>query len=205
MEAVTAPELPKTLMIGCGAVAHEMVAVIKANKWDHVTLTCLPADWHNTPTKIPDGMARKIAEGREEGYDKIICLYADCGTGGMLDALLEKENVERIPGPHCYQFFATEPVFEEMMEEELGTFFLTDYFVRHFDRLIMDGFGISKHPELKDMLFSGYKRAIYLAQTKDPDLEEMAKDCAQKLELEYEYQFVGYGELETYMKDKAGA
>jgi len=206
MEAVTAPRLPKTLMIGCGAVANEMVAIIKANGWDHVTLTCLPAEWHNTPDKIPEGMARKINEAKEDGsYERIVSLYADCGTGGMLDVLLEKEGVVRIPGPHCYEFFSTQPVFEQMMEEELGSLFLTDFFVRHFDRLILDGLGISKHPELRDMYFGHYKRAIYMAQAKDSELEAMAKACADKIGLKYEYIYTGYGTLETYMTEQAGA
>ena len=142
---------PRTLFIACGALAREFLAVSKANGWDErMEITCLPAIWHNTPNKIAEGVRRKIKAGKKK-FDQIYVLYGDCGTGGELDQVLAEEGVERMEGPHCYQWFAGTADFEKLMDDEPGTFFLTDYLARHFDRLIWQGFGIEKHPELQEM------------------------------------------------------
>lgn len=108
-------------------------------------------------------MEEKI-QAAKDNYEKILVAYGDCGTGGLLDKVLKQHDVERLPGDHCYGFFAGEQVFNEMAETELGTFYLTDYLVDNFERLILDGLGITKHPELKDQYFSNYTRLMYLAQ-----------------------------------------
>lgn len=190
------------LIIACGALAREIGWVIDANKLDHVDLTCLPADLHNHPDKIPGEMRRKI-DANEDKYERIVALYADCGTGGLLDDLLEEKGVERIGGPHCYAFYSGLETFEEMHEDELGTLYLTDYLVRFFDRLIIKGLGLDRHPELKDMYFGNYKRLTYLAQIDDPSLQEQAKAAAEKLGLEYVYKFTGYGGLGDFITEQA--
>ena len=190
---------PKTLFIACGALAREFLAVSKASGWgDRIEITCLPAIWHNRPEKIAPGVQRKIRAGRNK-FDRIFVLYGDCGTGGELDRVLAEEGVERIEGPHCYQWFAGTADFEKMMDEEPGTFFLTDYLARHFERLIWQGFGIEKHPELRDAYFGNYRKLVYLAQTRDNELEMSAQRIAGRLGLAYEYRFVGYGDLESFM------
>lgn len=194
----TAARLPTTLLIACGALAKEILALIAANGWEHMSVTCLPAIWHNTPAKIPEGVRAKIRENRGR-YDRILVLYGDCGTGGLLDAVLAEEGAERIAGPHCYEFFATPDAFAALAEAELGTFYLTDYLARHFDRLIYQGFGLDRHPELRDMMFGNYRRLVYLAQTEDEGLKARARAAADRLGLAYEYRLTGYGDLATFL------
>lgn len=196
-------DAPKSgcLIIACGALAREFLAVRAANGWSDAQLavTCLPAIWHNRPEKIPAGVRAKIRWGKKR-YAKIFVLYGDCGTGGALDEVLKEEEVERIDGPHCYDFFAGHQAFEDLMEEELGTFFLTDYIARHFDRLIWQGMGLDRHPELRDAYFGHYRRLVYLAQIDDPALTERAQKAAARLGLSFERRFTGYGEMATFMK-----
>lgn len=193
------------LVIACGALAREILAVRAANGWDEsrLAVTCLPAIWHNRPEKIPGGVRAKIRWGRNKGYERIFVLYGDCGSGGLLDAVLEEEGVERIDGPHCYDFYAGHDAFEKLMEEELGSFFLTDYIARHFERLIWQGMGLDRHPELRDAYFGHYRRVVYLAQIDDPALTEKAKAAADRLGLAFERRLTGYGELATFMAKAA--
>jgi hypothetical protein len=195
--------MPKTLLIACGALAREMLALIEANGWTHLTLECLPAKLHNRPERIPDAVRGKIREKRAE-YDSIVVAYADCGTGGLLDRVLEEEGVARIGGPHCYSFYAGADVFNALHDEEPGSFYLTDYLARHFDTLIIKGMGLDRYPQLMADYFGNYKRVVYLAQTEDPDLQEQAKRAAEQLGLAYEYRFTGYGELAEFMVSAAG-
>jgi hypothetical protein len=167
---------PKTLVIACGALARELLDAIRLNHWTHMDVTCLPAIWHNRPEKIPEGVRAKIRKNRAN-YDHILCLYGDCGTGGLLDRVLEEEGVERIDGPHCYAFYMGEPQFDAAMDEELGTFFLTDYLVRHFDRLIIQG----------------------LAQTHDAVIERKAAKAAERLGLSLVIRQTGISGIETFL------
>jgi hypothetical protein len=194
----TVPLPRRTLVIACGALARELVMVIEANRLDHITVTCLPAIWHNHPEKIPEGVRRKIRANRAK-YDDILCLYGDCGTGGMLDAVLAEEGVERIEGPHCYAFFAGLDAFERLSEEELGTFYLTDYLVRHFERLMIRGLGLDRYPQLLQDYFGHYKRVVFLAQTEDEALDLKARAAAERLGLAYERRFTGLGGLDAFL------
>ncbi|MDZ7829925.1 MAG: DUF1638 domain-containing protein [Halofilum sp. (in: g-proteobacteria)] len=184
----------RTLIVACGALAHEIVALIRGHGWDNFVVQCLPADLHNTPGEIPGAVRDKIRRMRAD-YDHVFVAYADCGTGGQLDRVLEEEGVERLPGAHCYEFFAGTGAFHALAEEEVGTFYLTDFLARHFDRLVIHGMGLDRHPELLPMMFGHYRRLVYLAQTENPDLETRARAAAERLGLEYEYRFTGYGEL----------
>jgi hypothetical protein len=198
MSLAEAPKPPKTLVIACGALAREFLAVVERNGWSNLEITCLPAIWHNRPEKIPEGVRRKIRAARGR-YERILVLYGDCGTGGLLDQVLEDERIERIPGPHCYEFFSGTKAFEEMMEAEIGSFFLTDYMVRHFDRLILQGLGIDRRPELRDAYFGNYRKLVYLSQIQDQRLLAKAKAAAEKLSLEFEHRHTGYGDMETFL------
>ncbi|MEN8196315.1 MAG: DUF1638 domain-containing protein [Pseudomonadota bacterium] len=195
---------PKTLLIACGALAREMLALIEANRWSHLTLECLPAKLHNRPEKIPDAVRDKIAGARGR-FERIFVAYADCGTGGLLDKVLAEEGVERIGGPHCYSFYAGADAFEALHEEELGSFYLTDYLARHFETLIIKGMGLDRFPELMEAYFGNYRRLVFLAQTEDAELVEKAKAAAARLGLDYEYRLTGYGELTDFMTRAAGA
>jgi len=152
---------------------------MKANKLDTIDIQCLPAEWHNTPQHIAPAIEQKI-EAAAATHSHILVAYGDCGTGGKLDQVLAKHGVERLPGDHCYSFFAGLSVFEEMAEAELGTFYLTDYLVDNFDRLILDGLGITRYPELKDQYFSNYKRGMYLAQNTADDTFTRRMEAAQR-------------------------
>ncbi len=185
---------PRSLVIACGALAREILELIRLNNWDNIEVQCLPAEWHNRPQKIPEGVRERIRAARGR-FDKIFVAYGDCGTGGLLDEVLHDEDVERIDGPHCYQFYAGRELFESLHDDEPGTFYLTDYLARHFETLIIKGMGLDRHPELQPMLFGNYKRLIYLAQTENPDLEKRARSAADRLGLEYDFRFTGYGDL----------
>ncbi len=188
----------RSLVIACGALAREIVALVRANGWDAIEVQCLPADWHNTPRRIPAGVREKIRAARG-AFEHIFVAYGDCGTGGALDAVLDEEGVERIDGDHCYQFFAGEREFLALHDAEPGTFYLTDYLVRHFETLILKGLGIDRHPELEPMYFGNYKRLVYLAQTRDGETEARARAAAERLGLEFEFRFTGYGGLEPLL------
>ena len=186
------------LLICCGAIAREIVAVIRRNGWDHMHIQCLPASVHNHPETIPEAVRAKIRAGRERFAD-ILVLFSDCGTGGMLDKVLDEEGVERISGTHCYEVFAGADRFAGLMDEEPGTFFLTDFLARHFDRLVVRGLGLDRRPELRDRYFAHYTRLVYLAQTDNAEITARAKRAAETLALEFETRFVGFGGYEQFL------
>jgi hypothetical protein len=192
----------RILLIACGALAREVVDLMRLNAWPHMDVTCLPAGWHNTPQFIAEGVREKIHRARG-AYDRIYVLYGDCGTGGDLDRVIEEEKVERIEGPHCYAFYTGVDRFIEEADADPTCFYLTDYLARHFDRLILKGLGIDRHPELLPMYFGNYTALVYLAQTDDPDLRAKAAAAAERLGLEYRYRLAGYGELEHFMAKAA--
>ncbi len=185
-----------TLVIACGAIAREVIAITRANRWSHVDVTCLPAELHNRPEKIPAAVQNKIRTLRAR-YDHIFVAYADCGTGGMLDKVLREEGVERLAGAHCYEFYAGSAAFAEMAEQELGTFYLTDFLLRHFDRLVIRGLGIDRHPQLLQEYFGHYRKLVYLAQAPQPEAYAQAQAAAERLGLACEIKITGYGELAT--------
>ena len=188
-----------TLVIACGALAHEIVALRRINHWPHMDVQCLPADLHNRPEKIPAAVRAKIRQNRDS-YKSMFVAYADCGTGGMLDKVLQEEGVERIAGSHCYEFFAGSKAFAEMADAEVGTFYLTDFLLTHFERLIIHGLGIDKHPELLPMYFGNYRRLVYLAQIETPERVEAGQRAAERLGLAYSHRVTGYGELEHSLR-----
>ena len=188
------------LVITCGAIAKELVELKRLNGWQHVEFQCLPAELHNRPEKIPAAVRARIDAARDS-FRNIFVAYADCGTGGMLDKVLaEYEDIERLPGAHCYEFFSGAKDFYRFMDADPGTFFLTDFLVRHFDRLITEGLGLDKYPELMPQYFGNYNRLIYLAQSKSDELEKCARDCAAYLGLEYEYHYTGLGSLHIALR-----
>jgi hypothetical protein len=191
------------LLIACGALAREIVDLVERNKWRGFDIQCLPAKWHNTPELIVPGIA-EILEKTRGRYRTTYVLYGDCGTGGQLDALLAKEGVERIDGPHCYAFYAGNAEFAARAEEDITVFYLTDYLARHFDKLIWEGLGLDRHPELLHDYFRHYTRIVYLAQVEDIALRRNAEAAAKKLGLAYEYRFTGYGELASELQKRAG-
>jgi Protein of unknown function (DUF1638) len=191
------------MLIACGALAREILAIKEANQMSHLALTCLPAKLHNRPEQIAPAVREKIHQARADGYEQILVAYAECGTGGELDKVLQEEQVERIAGPHCYAFFSGLKTFEDRSDEDFNCFFLTDFLVRHFDRLVYQGLGLDRHPELRDMYFGNYTRVVYLEQQPDAALLALAKAAAEKLGLDFEHRQTGFGELTRFMTEKA--
>ncbi len=194
---------PRVLVIACGALARELVDVIKGNGLSWVDVECLPAKLHNTPDQITAAVERKLdaAVGR---YQNVFVGYADCGTGGMLDAMLARRGVDRLPGAHCYEFFAGAGLFARLHDAEPGTFYLTDFLTKHFDRLVWEGLGLDRWPQLRDQYFGNYRRLIYLSQIENADLVARAREAADRLGLEFAHQVVGYGDFEPAVIRAAG-
>ena len=193
----------RKLIIACGALAHEIAALRRANGWTAIDVVCLPPELHNRPERIAGAVREKIRAHRAE-YGDIFIAYGDCGTGGALDAVLREEGIERIAGAHCYEFFATPAVFAALADAEPGSFYLTDFLLRHFERLVIEGLGIDRHPELLTVYFGNYRRLVYLAQAPKPDSEAEARAAAARLGLEYRFQATGYGGLERSLTAFAG-
>jgi hypothetical protein len=189
----------RVLVIACGALAHEIVALKRLNGWTHLDLQCLPAKLHLWPDRIPDAVEAAVTEARAR-YEDIFVAYADCGTGGLLQARCARLGVGMIAGPHCYSFFDGNDAFAERGETEMTAFFLTDFLVRQFDAFVWKPMGLDRHPELRDTIFAHYERLIYLAQTEDQVLDAEAERCADRLALAYERRFTGYGDLAAALK-----
>ena len=181
-------------VIACGALAREIQTIKQLNHWDHMLVDYLPASLHNTPQMIPNAVRSKLLQARKK-YDILFVAYADCSSGGSLDKMLEEMKVERLPGAHCYQFFAGNRFFLQLAEEEPGCFYLTDFLALHFERLVLRGLGIDRHPELLSLYFGNYKKLVYLRQVEDPLFLAKAQDAAKILGLVFEQYHTGYGEL----------
>jgi len=194
---LTAKGAGRILLLACGALARELIDLRDANGWDHMDLHCLPAILHNTPDRIPDAV-RAAVEKHHAGYETILVVYADCGTGGMLQKACAELGVEMIEGPHCYSFFEGNAAFAA--REEFTAFYLTDFLVRQFDAFVTKPLGLDRHPELRDMYFAHYETLVYQAQTDDPELTKKAQICADRLGLRFERRFTGYGDLDPVLR-----
>lgn len=184
----------KTAFIMCGALAREVLDIIDKHDWD-ADVVGVPAIDHMYPERIAPDVEKRFQELRDE-YDRIFVLFGDCGSRGALDAVLDRYGIERIAGPHCYEMYSGAR-FQEMMEEEPGTFFLTDFLVRGFRGTVLKGLGLDRFPQLKEDYFRNYKRLVYLVQKEDPELLEKAQQISDYLELPLHVRYTGYGELET--------
>ncbi|WP_227269604.1 DUF1638 domain-containing protein [Roseobacter weihaiensis] len=193
------PASGRVLVIACGALAREIIDLKTVNGWHHIDLTCLPANLHLYPEKITQAVRDAVARYRPE-YATIFVAYADCGTGGLLQAACAEMGVEMIAGPHCYSFFEGNDRFAAKADQEITTFYLTDFLVRQFDAFVIRPMGLDRHPELRDMYFAHYEKLVYQAQTDDPALTEKARACADRLGLKFERRFTGCGDLGAALK-----
>ncbi|WP_394177744.1 DUF1638 domain-containing protein [Yoonia maritima] len=187
----------QVLLIACGALAREIIALRSGNGWDHLDLQCLPAIYHARPEKIVPAVRAAVEKHRSD-YDRIFVVYADCGTGGALEAACAELGVKMIAGPHCYSFFEGNAAFDAL--DEVTSFYLTDFLVRQFDAFVWEPLGLDKHPELRDMYFGNYEKLVYQGQTENPELVEKARECADRLGLQFEYRFTGYGDLTAALR-----
>lgn len=192
----------RILLIACGALAREILDLKTANGWTHMDLTCLPAKLHLYPDQITQAVRDTVAKHRDT-YASIHVVYADCGTGGLLEKACEELGVEMVAGPHCYSFFEGNTEFAARGDEDMTAFFLTDFLVRQFDAFVWKPMGLDRHPQLRDMLFGNYTKLVYQAQTDDADLTEKARQCADRLGLAFERRQTGYGDLSTTLRDWA--
>ena len=191
----------RLLVIGCGALAEELSALKRANQWTALDIKCLDAALHNRPERIADRLEAVLAQHYAE-YTNILIAYADCGTGGAVDRVAQRFNAQRLPGAHCYEFYATSPVFEALADAEPGTFYLTDFLVRHFDRLVIEEMKLDEHPELQEMLFGRYRKVVYLAQVESGELLDAAERAAKRLKLPLEVVTTGYGLLAKTVEEE---
>jgi hypothetical protein len=194
-QADAAAPAPHTLVIGCGALARELLELTR--DIPGVEVACVDAGLHMRPERIADAVAARIDRARRElgEHVRVFVAYADCGTAGALEAVVAAEGVERLEGAHCYEFYAGSAAFAALQEEEVGTFYLTDFLARQFDTLVIGGLGLDRHPELLDVYFGNYRRLVYLAQTEDEDLNGRAQAAAERLGLAFERRYTGLGEL----------
>ncbi|WP_372614872.1 DUF1638 domain-containing protein [Aquicoccus sp.] len=195
-------ERARLLLVACGALAREIIALKEINGWDHVDLICLPAILHNTPDRITERVAETVEEYRDR-YDRIFVVYADCGTGGQLFEKCKELGVGMIPGPHCYSFFEGNITFAIRAEDEITTFYLTDFLARQFDAFVWKPLGLDRHPQLLDTYFGHYEKLVYLAQSEDDALTRKAREAATRLGLDFERRFTGYGDLATELERQA--
>ncbi|SMO63765.1 Protein of unknown function [Thalassovita litoralis] len=196
-----AHETGRVLLIACGALAREILALIRLNGWSHMDLTCLPAILHNHPEKIAAAVEQTILE-HQATHDRLFVVYADCGTGGMLEQVCTRHGVEMIAGPHCYSFYEGNAAFAEH-GDEITAFYLTDFLTRQFDAFVWKPLGLDRHPELLPAYFGHYTKLVYQAQTDDPALTTKAQECAARLGLSFERRFTGYGDLATALAKQA--
>mgnify|MGYP000607175639 CR=1 FL=1 len=189
----------RILLLACGALAREILDLIKINSWSHMDLHCLPAILHVHPEKIPDAVEQAVLKHRD-AYAQVFVVYADCGTGGLLKSACNDMGIEMVSGPHCYSFFEGNDRFAAQIESEITAFYLTDFLVRQFDAFVIKPMGLDQHPELRDMYFGNYDKLVYQAQTDDPALTRKAQRAADQLGLAFERRVTGYGDLETTLK-----
>ncbi len=192
----------RILLLACGALAREILDIKNRNGWDHMALTCLPAILHIHPERITQAVEEAVAKHRDQ-YDQIYVVYADCGTGGLLQKACERLGIEMVKGPHCYSFFEGNEAFAAKGDDETTAFYLTDFLARQFDAFVWKPLGLDRHPELRDMYFGNYTKLVYQAQTDDPALTARAQECAKKMGLTFERRLTGYGDLEATLADWA--
>jgi len=197
-EGLTVDNAGRVLIIGCGAIAREILTICEVNGLSHVDLTCLPAILHNRPDQIAPAITRVLGD-KGQDYDKVFVAYADCGSGGAIAKVCAEHGIDMIDGPHCYSFFDGNARFEA--RGEVTSFFLTDFLARQFDAFVVRPLGLDRHPELRDAYFGNYEKLVYLAQSEDPALDAKARAAAEALALPYERRFTGFGDLATALQD----
>ena len=185
----------QVLVIAGGRLAREILAIRDRLGLTHLVLTCLPAALHFQPRRIAAAVDAAIGHAKARGYRHIFVGYADCGTGGLLDKVLERHGVERLEGPHCFALYQGAAAFAALADADVTSFYMTDFLCRQFDAFFVRPLGLDRHPELARDFFANYRKVVYLAQTEDAGLERVARNAAALLGLGYEKRVTGYGDL----------
>ena len=193
----------RVLVIACGALAREINALKERHGLGHLELVAIDARLHNRPQAIP-GRLREVIRAHRGRCERIFVAYADCGTAGGIDAVIAEEGAERLPGAHCYEAYAGRRRFAALAADEPGTFYLTDFLARHFERLVVEPLGLDRHPELRDAYFGNYRRLVFLSQTEDARLRQKAIAAAGRLGLAFEQLHTGYGTLASQLLTQFG-
>jgi hypothetical protein len=188
-----------TLLIACGALAREVVQIIEINQLKNFDVQCLPARLHHRPNLIPATLDAML-EKHHQHYKNIYVVYGDCGTAGGIDKVLQKYQVERISGPHCFSFFEGNDNFADN-EDDITSFFLTDFLCKHFDKFIWQEFGLDREESMVELLFGNYQKVVYVAQTENAELKTKALEISKRLGLEFEYRYRGYGDLGVFIEN----
>ena len=189
--------MSRTAVIACGALAADVRKIAHRRGWD-IDVHPVPALLHNRPERIPPAVRAEI-ERLSESYERVAVAYADCGTYGALDDVVSRSRVDRLKGQHCYDLFGREEV-NEALEEEPGTYFLTDFLARTFEHTVVRELGLDRHPELRDDYFGNYTRVMWLAQRPTLGTKLAAERAAAALGLPLEVRAVGDGGLERSLE-----
>jgi hypothetical protein len=172
---------PTIALITCGALSVDVRAIIERNSW-RVDVHPLPPLQHNRPERIAQAVDQLVTE-LEGRYERISVGYADCGTYGALDEVCERRGISRLAGSHCYDLYAGSETIAQLSREEPRTYFLTDFLVLGFDRVVWRELGLDRYPDLRDDYFGNYRQVVWLAAKRTPDLERAAERVAERLNL----------------------
>lgn len=194
----------RTGVVACGALAVHIGEITSRRRWP-VDVHPLPPLLHNRPEQIAGEVERLVTELRPRYGERLAVAYADCGTYGALDASCERLSLRRLGGKHCYDVFAGTDVVGALLEEEPGTYLLTDFLVRSFERSVVVELGLDRWPELRADYFGGYRRVVWLSQSPTPELHQAAARAAAVLGLPLEHRPVGDGGLERELAALVGA
>ena len=186
-------------VVACGALSGHVVDIVERHNLD-VTVEAIEPLFHNTPSEIPPAVEDAIKR-LQETCDKIAIAYADCGTYGELDSVCEYYDVERLQGDTCYDVFATINRMKSEFESIPGTYVLTDFLVRTFERSVIQELGLDRYPHLRDDYFHAYTRMLWIAQHPTPELEQLADRAASLVDLPLEIVHVGDQHLEEQLLD----
>ena len=185
----------RTAFLACGAVALDVAALVERKAWP-ADVHGISSDLHMTPLDIAPAVERKLRR-LVPRYERVIVVYGDCGTGGRLDAVLERYPAVRPAGVHCFEWYAGD-VYRRF-SEDIGIYFLTDWLVDHWERAVVKGLGLDRFPWLKETYFGNLTRVLFVRQHRDAERELKAREIAAWIERPIEIHDLGTEPLERLL------